>query len=300
MTSVSKTNSTNVRPKTELQLQLTRGVLRALSVIAPEATASWAERKFLTPRRHPRPERESEWQASAERGEVRYRKTLLPTYSWGAGPRVLLVHGWEGRATQLGAFVAPLVAAGYRAVAVDMPGHGAARPALSSVADFALALTTILERLGPFHGVIGHSMGGAAAAVSYALRPAVERLVTIGAPRGPQRFLESYMRHLGLNAAQSARVARRIERRYGMPLARLDVADFGARVVLPTLVIHDRGDKEVLFDHALAISESLPSAALHATEGLGHRRILRDAAVIEQAVRFVTAPAATRSVSPAA
>jgi hypothetical protein len=66
------------------------------------------------------------------------------------------------------------------------------------------------------------------------------------------------------------------------------------------LVIHDHGDKEVLFDHALALSEALPSAMLSATQGLGHRRILRDAAVIEQAVRFITAPAATLSISPAA
>ncbi len=298
MSKVSEINSTNVRP--EMSLQLARSALRAVGAIAPELAAGWAERKFLTPRKHARPERESEWLLSAERGEVRYRRALLPTYSWGAGPRVLLVHGWEGRATQLGAFVPPLVAAGYRAVAVDMPGHGGAEPSLSSVADFAFALTTIIQRLGPFHAVIGHSMGGAAAAISYAARPAVERLITIGSPRAPRPFLDSYMRHLGLDQAQTARVARRIERRYGVQLSKLDVADFGPRVALPTLVIHDRHDKEVFFEHALAISAALPSATLITTEGLGHRRILRDAAVIEQAVRFIAAAPVTLDMSPAA
>lgn len=298
MAKPSPINSTNVR--SELTLRLGRSALRRVSAVAPELVAGWAERKFLTPRKHARPERESEWLLSAQRGEVRYRDALLPSYSWGAGPRVLLVHGWEGRATQLGPFVPALVAAGYQAVAVDMPGHGAAAPALSSEADFAFALTTIIQRLGPFHAVIGHSMGGAAAALSYSFRPATERLVTIGSPRGPQRFLDSYMRYLGLDAAQTARVARRIERRYGIPLAQLDVAAFGPRVTLPTLVIHDREDKEVLFDHALALSETLPAATLSVTEGLGHRRILRDAAVIEQAVRFVSAGPARLSISPAA
>src|SRR5690349_4240764 len=123
-------NSTNVRSK--LRTEMTRRGMRALGAIAPELTARWAERMFLSPRRHARPEREHEWLASARRGEVRYRTSLLPTYSWGQGPAVLLVHGWEGRATQLGAFVPALLEAGYRVVAVDMPGHGAADAALSS------------------------------------------------------------------------------------------------------------------------------------------------------------------------
>lgn len=298
-TASGKENSTNGR--SEIARQLARGAWRAMGAVAPELAAGWAERQFLTPRRHARPERESEWLSSAERGEVRYRTVPLPTYSWGSGPSVLLVHGWEGRATQLGAFVPKLIGAGYRAVAVDMPGHGAARPSLSSEADFAFALTAILQQLGPFQGVIGHSMGGAAAALAYALHPAVERMVMIGAPRGPQRFLEAYMQHLGLDAAQTARVARRIERRYGVPLAQLDVANFGPRVTLPTLVVHDRHDKEVLFDHALAISEALPAATLSVTVGLGHRRILRDAAVVERAVAFIAGARHERlSISPAA
>ena len=43
---------------------------------------------------------------------------------WGEGPVVLLVHGWGGWRGQLGRFVAPLVDAGHRVVAVDAPGHG--------------------------------------------------------------------------------------------------------------------------------------------------------------------------------
>src|SRR5687768_13117485 len=45
-------------------------------------------------------------------------------FSAGEGPAVLLVHGWGERAASLGAFVAPLVGAGFRVVGVDLPGHG--------------------------------------------------------------------------------------------------------------------------------------------------------------------------------
>jgi pimeloyl-ACP methyl ester carboxylesterase len=275
--------------------------MRVLARVAPALAARSAERMFLRPRRHARPQRESEWLASAERGEVRYRTALLPTYSWGKGPTVLLVHGWEGRATQLGAFVPALLAAGYRVLAVDMPGHGAAEPALSSLADFAFALTTITQRLGPFHAVIAHSMGGAAATLSYAMRPFTGRLVLIGAPRGPRSFFDAFMNYLAVPAEISARVERRIVARYGLPFRALDVADFGARVALPVLLIHDRADREVPFAHAHAFLDALPSVTLVATDGLGHRRILREPCVIESAVHFIgRTNDMTLSLSPAA
>lgn len=47
--------------------------LRALSWLTPELTARWAERQFLTPRRHARPEAEQTWLERAERGQLRYR-----------------------------------------------------------------------------------------------------------------------------------------------------------------------------------------------------------------------------------
>ena len=52
------------------------------------------------------------------------------------------------------------------------------------------------------------------------------------------------------------------------------------------LVIHDRADREVPFLSAQALSRAWTGAELVATEGLGHRRLLADPAVIERAVRF--------------
>jgi pimeloyl-ACP methyl ester carboxylesterase len=53
------------------------------------------------------------------------------------------------------------------------------------------------------------------------------------------------------------------------------------------LVIHDRADREVPFVHGERLAALWPEAELHAPTGLGHRRILRDPAVIADAVRFI-------------
>ena len=64
----------------------------------------------MTPRRlAPR-----EWEAALLRQGARLTLANgLLARSYGAGPRVLLVHGWESRGMNLGMFIAPLTAAGY-------------------------------------------------------------------------------------------------------------------------------------------------------------------------------------------
>jgi pimeloyl-ACP methyl ester carboxylesterase len=50
----------------------------------------------------------------------------IAMWSAGRGPCVVLVHGWEADHRDMDAFVAPLVAAGRRVVAFDLPAHGEA------------------------------------------------------------------------------------------------------------------------------------------------------------------------------
>jgi hypothetical protein len=107
-------NSTNVRSFLRFGMGLT-------GRLAPELAARIAARMFVTPRRHQRPPREREVLAWGQRIE---EAGGLVGWTWGEGPPVLLMHGWEGRAAQLGAFVGPLVAAGLKVVGYDAPAHG--------------------------------------------------------------------------------------------------------------------------------------------------------------------------------
>ena len=71
------------------------------------------------------------------------------------------------------------------------------------------------------------------------------------------------------------------------------MAEFDARFQsahidpVPTLVITDRGDRQTPYDDVVAFAESI-GAPLVTTEGLGHRKILRDRDVIAQVVEFVS------------
>lgn len=213
---------------------------------------------------------------------------------WGEGSPVYLVHGWGGRIEQLGGLVGPLVAAGHRVVAFDAPAHGRSGPGRlgprgSSIPELTTALHAAVAAHGEPHAVVAHSLGGTAAAFAVSQGMRASRLVLVAPPSDPQPMLAAFAEQLGLDRRARADFDREVERRAGYPLAAFDLPAMAGDVPLPpTLVVHDRRDREVGFEHGRAIAEAWPGARLLATEGLGHRRLLRDPTVVGAVVTFLT------------
>lgn len=261
---------------------------RALSAVAPGLAAGGALRLFRTPRRFRRPPREEAWIAAARRFELRAGARRLAAWSWGEGPAVLLVHGWEGRGAQLGAFAAPLAAAGFRAVAFDGPGHGLSEGRLSSLPEFADAVLAAAEAAGPVAGVVAHSFGTAATGRALDLGMAVERLVFLSPPADLEDYVRQFGRVLSLPDGVRRRMVRRLEQRFEVRWDEVRRPTLTAARNAPLLVIHDTDDLETPHADGVAVAAAWPRGELFTTAGLGHRRILRDGEVVERAVSFLT------------
>ncbi|MCB9616338.1 MAG: alpha/beta hydrolase [Sandaracinus sp.] len=275
-------NSTNGR----LSLAL-RG-LRLLAAASPQLTGAAAERLFLSTRRRPRPAVEHEAIERARAFVVTVDGQELPAWEWGrSGPRVLLVHGWEGRGAQLAPLAEALVEHGFRAVAFDAPGHGDAPGSRSSFFEVAATVRGVAESLGELHAIVAHSMGGAATAWASRDRALATRYVMIAPPADLRDFTRGFTRMLGLPREVGSVLEARLERRFGVPLADVAAERSVAHRHEPLLVVHDTKDREVPFSRGELLAKSWPGARLAATHGLGHQRILRDDAVIAQVVRFV-------------
>jgi pimeloyl-ACP methyl ester carboxylesterase len=281
--------STTVR--SQYQVPLALGIVRAgfgaLSRVSPRTAAFAAERLFLTPRRHERPPRERELLSTARRLTIASDDGALAAWEWGdAGERVLLVHGWEGRGTQLGAFVPALVERGFRVVTFDAPGHGDSPGSLSSFFHFARSIARVARELSPFHGVLAHSMGGASAAWASRSEPLAERFVMVAPPADIRDFTSYADAMLGLNRRAIDELEARLARRFGVDLGDVHASRVGPSMNVPLLVFHDEDDGEVPIQAGELVTGSWPGAELVRTRGLGHRRILRDPAVVARAVDF--------------
>lgn len=269
-----------------------RAGFAAAGALSPELAAAAAKPLFLSTHRHPVTERERAWLRDAERVELAGKigdGGPLAAWVWGreGSPTVALLHGWEGRGSQLGAFAAPLVAAGFRVAAVDAPGHGDSPGRSSSLVAIADALRRLGERYGPFAGVIAHSAGtvGAVHAISRGL--AVDRLVCVAPGVDLEGYVLGFARIFGLSEEAGRSLKLRIERHVGVAMRELDPRRAAPEQRLPLLVIHDRTDREAPFAGGEELARSWPGARLLATEGLGHTRILWDGKVVSAATDFL-------------
>lgn len=297
----SPQKSTNVRAKKKppAALQALRLGLGALSAVATQPAAAIAEHLFLTPKRHRRPAAELEVLAQARHLLVPADASALgsdqlASWEWGdEGPRVLLVHGWEGRGAQLGSLVQPLLDRGFRVVTFDAPGHGSTSGSTSSLVHFARAVERMAEAYGPFEAIITHSMGGAATTWSLhqwsmTKAPLAKRLVMIAPPIDVRDFTRQLSQTLSLSDEVRTEVERRLGKRLGVPPSELHVGLLAPRMTTPLLVIHDEDDRDVPVACGEVVASTWPGAKLIRTRSLGHRRILRDAQVITDAVRFAS------------
>lgn len=114
----------------------------------------------------------------------------------GEGHAVVLLHGAGEAATTWEAASRALAAAGYRAVAVDLPGHGATTlPAVRSLDDAVAPVAALVDQLGISHAtVVARGAGNAVAVALASTRPdlvgslvAVDPAWGLGARRAPVR-----------------------------------------------------------------------------------------------------------------
>ena len=294
-----------------ISIKAVRLAFTGVGAVLPEPMAALAERLYFAARRHPAPERE---QAILDEGVAFTVETELgplaasrwePVLPWERSDRgtVLLVHGWEGRASQLGAFVAPLVARGFTVVGADAPGHGRSAGVAVDLPTYAGLLGDVAAAAAsdgpPVRAVIAHSFG--AGAVTLALAAAdgrfdVDAAVLVAPPCSFGRYVESFGRTFGLTRATEAIFRSRLEHRLGRRWERDLALDLRAQGIdVPALIQHDTDDAEIPFAEGAALANSWAASTLVATGGLGHRRILRDDSVIERAVDFIDARAAAAS-----
>jgi pimeloyl-ACP methyl ester carboxylesterase len=117
-----------------------------------------------------------------------------------------------------------------------------------------------------------------------------ERLALLAPSPPPALFLRWYAAGLGLTDALAERMERAIARREGVGVEQFAPDWLGPRVAQPTLVLHDADDRTAPLATGRALAGALRDGHLQVTRGLGHRRILEDAAVVDAVVQHLASP----------
>lgn len=251
----------------------------------PLSVARKTARMFLTPKRFPL----KHWEKEAESYGRRVGfGNVLSAVRWGnSGQKILVVHGWESRATQLYSLVPGLIDQGFEVVGIDAPGHGRSQGGKANPVTFSQAICEADKAFGPFYGAIGHSMG--AVAISIAMESGVrfQRTVLVASPNRLYDMLMAFAGFIGLPKRAKNLFVREIEKEVGRPAKDLDVSRIFAELLPDALLIHAKNDKEVPFACHDAIIKACPGLQAYTSESLGHRRIVRSPDISERISRFM-------------
>lgn len=137
-------------------------------------------------------------QGTGRRGRIEAQD--IPT---GGAGTVLLLHGFAGDGATWAALTAALTRTGHTVLAPDLPGHGTDTTTPQGVEDLLSAITRIAAAAqGKLH-LVGHSLGGHLAALYAAANPDRTASLTLIAPAGLGREIETAFVH-GMASASTA------------------------------------------------------------------------------------------------
>ncbi|QJX49032.1 alpha/beta fold hydrolase [Hymenobacter taeanensis] len=277
-------------------IRLLRLKFRLLSGFSTELAFGAAWRLFTTPRKLPEKSWEAAAVAEARQFWVNSARGAIAAYEWNPqGSRtVLLVHGWEHRASFWGVMVRGLVGAGFRVVALDGPAHGASAGRRTTLPAFARAVQAVADEVGEVYAAVAHSLGAAATAgipveFNRAGNGRLPRLVLLAAPGSTTAVAQRFAQFLHLPEAVVQRMHRYIQEQHGRDAESFSLIQMGH--TLPAdraMLVHDFNDESIPFAEAQEIANSWPNLDFRPTTGLGHNGVMRDAGVLKQLVEFLS------------
>ena len=245
---------------------------------------------FTKPIKYKIPHREHEMDKNSTQSELNIpsinKKVIV--YEYGkSSKKILLVHGWSGRGTQLFKIADELVKNDYSTISFDAPAHGKSQGKSTIMVEFIESVLEIDRKFGPFDAVIGHSLGGMALlnAVNYGMK--TNKIVTIGSANIVLDIFIDFIEKVKMKPKQVELLRLYFEKKYNKSMDSLSSYNNVSKIEIPILVIHDENDDEIPVNDAKEIAKHFINGKLIITKGLGHRKILGDSYIIKQIIEFV-------------
>ena len=294
-------NNSNSRPnkhlsqrKSPLQLVVLRWIFRNIGALFPTFIGYFAYKLWFGTRRFPTPKREQSWIKSAKSEAIDINGLPVMTHYWEnsqqeKAPLVLLVHGWDGRGSQMGAFAEPLLQAGFSVLAYDNPAHGQTPGKGSNLFIHSEVQQALIDKIGPVYAIVAHSFGGMFSAYSLSHNLISEKVVIISPPADFMSLLDRFGTELQLPSKVRENLIQRFKKQFGDDLVQRVSATTTSQQLghIPALIIHDVDDQDVPFSEGEKFHQSWPNSLFQRSQGLGHRRILYNPEVIQNTVDFL-------------
>ena len=245
---------------------------------------------FITPINFPTPQREEHMYKSAQKKRLivpKIKREIEILFYGHSKKKVLLVHGWAGRSTQLFAFANTLLEKGFMVISFDGPAHGKSSGKQTTMLDFLETIRKIDKTYGPFEAGIGHSFGGMCLYNTTASFLKLKTLVTIGSCDYVSHIIHDFAKNLHLKKHHAKKIQSRLEKKWQIRVDDFSSSQMAKKINIPVLLIHDTEDGDIPVSCAYHIRQNLKKGSLLLSHGLGHTKILRSTKIVKRSVKFI-------------
>src|SRR5690554_88295 len=262
-----------------------------LCALNKKMAATFALKLFETPMKFNLPKREQKMFEVSHKSKIKLphsQKDIVVYENKFGSKKVLLVHGWSGRGTQLVSIAKMFKELNYTIISFDAPGHGKSPKTTANMKHFIEAVFELDKKYGGFDIVVGHSLGGMALINSLGRGLKISKAIIIGSGNKTKDIADDFLVSIGMNKKITPLLIARFETKYQDKMSNYDVELQAQKITVPVLIIHDKDDKDVPVKAAEEIHKKLINSQLMITNGLGHRKVLGNEKVIESISKFCT------------
>ena len=263
---------------------------KILELISSRLASFFGIRLFITPVNFPIPKREQYMLKSAQKKRLHIPeiKKEIEILSYGySKKKVLLVHGWSGRSTQLFAFADKLLENGYMVISFDGPAHGKSTGKTTMMPEFLKTIQKINTTFGPFEAAIGHSFGATSLYNAAATFLDIKTFIAIGSGDRISDIISNFVKNLYLNEKSAKKIQLGLEKKWMIHVDDFSSSTVAKKIKIPVLVVHDIIDGDVPVSCAYRIRQNLEKGSLLITNGLGHTKILRNNEIVHKSIKFI-------------
>jgi esterase/lipase len=252
-------------------------ITSSLSTLTPNLFMKLSYKVFLNPRGvrnynfstlHP-----EEFFAQGHHGDIKVY------FFKGGGKHILLTHGWADTSKSFETLVSELLNSGFSVWSFDHAGHGKSEGSVSNLFAFIDGVKSVVDFIEgkglQIYSLISHSMGGAALLNLEESYLKDKKVVLIAAP---VKFFEEMFKtfkRIGVSTKALTSLLGYVSSQYNEAWEKASPMDHKHKIHENFFVIHDKKDKQCKYENMELLLEGTP-AALKTSEGLGHRRVLKD------------------------
>jgi pimeloyl-ACP methyl ester carboxylesterase len=282
-------NKKNVIPELRIPAWIRLGVWLSQQLSTYLAT-QLALYLFFRPQRFKRPVREQQMHENTLKTSC-YVPTInkeIQVFRFaGKGPKVMLLHGWSGRGTQLFVFANELRKLNAEVITFDMPAHGQSKGNKTNIVELVACIKEVYTKYGPFDHAIAHSMGSMALLRSLRDGISMKSVAIIASGDKVRNVFYRFSEQFQFSNKVTEQMIQTVEKQFGMNLESYSASMSLEYLEMPLLIVHDKHDKETPFAYSKDLHEIASNSELLLTSGLGHHRILRDSKTVQRIIQFI-------------